>query len=180
MDKALNENILVTVLLPVYNSEMFLREAIDSILSQSFKDFEFLIINDGSSDNSLNIINSYHDQRIKLIDNIQNKGLIFSLNKGIDLAKGKYIARMDADDISLPERLETQINYFQKYPNAEVICSPIITITESGGLTKNWEADNNIRTVEEIKKNLPKENCIAHPSVMIKTITAKKYKDGKV
>jgi len=176
VDKALNENILVTVLLPVYNSEMFLREAIDSILSQSFKDFEFLIINDGSSDNSLNIINSYHDQRIKLIDNIQNKGLIFSLNKGIDLAKGKYIARMDADDISLPERLETQINYFQKYPNAEVICSPIITITESGGLTKNWEADNNIRTVEEIKKNLPKENCIAHPSVMIKTITAKKYK----
>ncbi len=176
MDKALNENILVTVLLPVYNSEIFLREAIDSILAQSFKDFEFLIINDGSSDNSINIIHSYQDKRIKLIDNIHNKGLIFSLNKGIDLAKGKYIARMDADDISLPERLETQLNYFEKYPNAAVVCSSIITITESGGLTKNWEADINIRTEEEIKRNLPKENCIAHPSVMIKTMIAKKYK----
>lgn len=176
MDKTLNEHILVTVLLPVYNSEKFLREAIDSILHQSFIDFELLIINDGSTDNSLNIINSYHDLRIKIIDNIQNKGLIFSLNKGIDLAKGKYIARMDADDISLPERLKTQLNYFEKYPNAAVICSPIITITEAGSLTKNWDADNNIKTQEEIIKNLPKENCIAHPTVMIKTKVAKRYK----
>ena len=98
----------ITVLMPVYNAGKYLREAIDSILNQSFSDFEFLIINDGSTDNSKNIIESYNDQRIKFIENDKNSGVIFSLNRGLDLAKGGYIARMDADDISLRDRLKIQ------------------------------------------------------------------------
>lgn len=99
----------VTVLMSVYNGEKYLREAIDSILNQTFKYFEFLIIDDGSMDNSREIIHSYKDPRIRLIFNEKNIGLTKSLNIGLGLAKGEYIARMDADDISLKERLKMQI-----------------------------------------------------------------------
>src|SRR6187397_2012165 len=102
---------LVTVLMSVYNAEKYLREAIDSILNQTYRNFEFIIINDASTDGSEAIINSYKDERIRLISNSQNLRLTASLNKGIDLAKGKYIARMDADDASLPERLQKQVTF---------------------------------------------------------------------
>lgn len=99
----------ITVLMSVYNGERFLREAIESILNQSYSNFEFLIINDASTDSSRDIILSYKDKRIRLMDNEQNIGLTRSLNSGLTLARGKYIARMDADDISMPERFEKQI-----------------------------------------------------------------------
>lgn len=105
---------LVNVLMPVYNGEKYLREAIDSILSQSFTDFEFLIINDGSTDSTEEIIFSYDDSRIRYVKNEINLRLIATLNKGIDLCSGKYIARMDADDISTPERLEKQFDFMEK------------------------------------------------------------------
>ena len=89
----------VTVLMSVYNTEeSFLREAIESILNQTFKDFEFLIINDGSTNNAETVIRSYNDSRINYVLNEQNLGLIASLNKGLALAKGEYIARFDSDD----------------------------------------------------------------------------------
>ena len=100
---SVNNNPKVTVFMPVYNGEKYLREAIDSILNQTFTDFEFLIINDGSTDSSVEIINSYDDSRIRLIHNEKNLKLVATLNKGLDLARGKYIARMDCDDISLPD-----------------------------------------------------------------------------
>lgn len=103
----------VSVLMSVYNGEMHLREAIDSILGQSFKDFEFIIINDCSTDGSLDIIKSYRDVRIKLVENNKNLGLTASLNKGIDIAIGKYIARMDADDVAHHDRLKLQYEYMQ-------------------------------------------------------------------
>lgn len=106
----LNKN-LVTVLMPVYNGEKYIKEAIDSILCQTFKNFEFLIINDGSTDSSVEIIKSYRDSRIRLLINEHNLGLIGTLNIGLKEARGKYIARMDQDDISMPERLERQIAY---------------------------------------------------------------------
>jgi glycosyltransferase involved in cell wall biosynthesis len=93
----------------VYNEEKYLSEAIESILNQTYSDFEFIIINDCSTDASCDIILSYIDKRIVFIENEINIGLARSLNKGIDIAKEKYIARMDADDISLPERFEMQI-----------------------------------------------------------------------
>jgi len=117
----------ISVVMSVYNAERYLREAIESILNQTFTDFEFIIINDGSTDNSLEIIRSYNDERIKII-NQSNMGLAKALNNGIKIAKGKYIARMDADDISMPERLEIQYDFMENHPecvavgsNAEII-----------------------------------------------------------
>ncbi len=101
----------ITVLMPVYNAEKYLKEAIESILCQTCSNFELLIINDGSTDSSKSIINSYYDYRIRLINNKKNIGITKSLNKGLKLAKGKFIARMDADDVAYPTRLERQYNY---------------------------------------------------------------------
>ena len=102
---------LVSVLMPVYNGEKYLKEAIDSILNQTYTNFEFIIINDGSTDNSEAIILSYGDSRIVYIKNPENYKLIQTLNIGFTLAKGRYIARMDADDISHPDRLQKQVQF---------------------------------------------------------------------
>ena len=90
----------VTVLMPVYNAAKFLRDAVGSILKQSFSDFEFLIIDDGSTDGSQSIISSYKDSRIKFVQNEKNFGVAKTLNRGLDLSRGEYIARMDAEGIS--------------------------------------------------------------------------------
>lgn len=112
---------MVSVVLPVYNAEKYIDEAIQSILNQSYLDFEFIIINDGSTDKSLEIIEKYKqlDDRIFII-NRGNKGLVASLNEGIEQAKGRYIARMDADDISLPTRFEKQVKLMEN--NSIDIC----------------------------------------------------------
>jgi len=109
----------ITVLLPVYNGDKYLRESIESILKQTFNNFELIIINDGSTDNSLKIAKSFNDPRIKIINNKKNLGIIKSLNIGLSQAKGKYIARLDADDISLKNRLETQYSFLEK--NKDII-----------------------------------------------------------
>src|SRR5687767_7542953 len=96
---------LISVLLPVYNAEKYLRESIDSILKQTYSNFEFLILNDGSTDGSEEIIKSYSDPRIRYSKH-ENCGLAATLNKGIEQAKGEIIARQDQDDISLPERFQ--------------------------------------------------------------------------
>ncbi|MGB1216791.1 MAG: glycosyltransferase family 2 protein, partial [Saprospiraceae bacterium] len=105
---------IVSVIMPVYNGGTYLHTAIQSILHQKFSDFEFIIINDGSSDNSLEIIESFEDKRIKCISFEQNQGIVAALNKGVESSKGKYIARMDADDISHPERLGKQVDFLEK------------------------------------------------------------------
>ena len=122
-DSAIYNYPTVTVLLSVYNGERYLRESIESILNQTFTDFEFLIINDGSTDDSRRIISSYDDPRIQLIDNEQNIGLSQSLNKGLKLARGTYIARQDADDISEPERLAKQVSYMDRNPHIALLGS---------------------------------------------------------
>ncbi|MBD2362800.1 glycosyltransferase [Anabaena minutissima FACHB-250] len=111
----------ITVLMPVYNGEIYLREAIDSILDQTFQDFEFLIINDGSTDSTREIICSYDDPRIRLIDNDCNLGLTRSLNKGLKLAEGEFIARQDADDVSEPERLAKQVAFLETHPEVALV-----------------------------------------------------------
>ena len=104
----------ISVILPVYNGEAYLRQAIDSILSQSFADFEFIIVDDGSTDRSSEIIQSYSDPRIHAIRNSKNLGLVGALNVGIAQARGKYIARQDQDDISKQSRLELQFQAMEK------------------------------------------------------------------
>ncbi|WP_347160183.1 glycosyltransferase family 2 protein [Pontibacter chitinilyticus] len=122
----------VTVLMPVYNSARFLREAIDSILQQTFTDFEFLIIDDGSTDESIAIVQSYTDPRIRFLQNARNMGISPTLNKGIALAAAPYIARMDADDISYPDRLQKQYNYLQAHPDCAMVSCLVRVITEDG------------------------------------------------
>ena len=106
---------LISVILPVYNAEKYLAEAIDSILNQTFTDFEFIIINDGSTDNSLSILQSYQtqDSRIRLFSR-ENKGIVMTMNEGIDLARGEWLARMDADDIAMPSRFERQLQHLKE------------------------------------------------------------------
>ena len=120
---------LITVLMPVYNGAKYLNEAIDSILNQTFSDFELLIIDDGSTDQSIDLIKAYNDPRIKLIVNKKNIGQSATLNKGLELARGKYIARMDQDDISMPERLKKQMGFMDEYPKFAVPgCSSSVNI----------------------------------------------------
>jgi glycosyltransferase involved in cell wall biosynthesis len=107
----------------VYNASLYIRETMDSILKQTFSDFEFIIINDASSDDTLDIIKSFKDDRIKLFNNGTNLGQTPSLNKGIDLAQGKYIARMDADDIASLNRFELQNNFLERNETVAVLGS---------------------------------------------------------
>jgi glycosyltransferase involved in cell wall biosynthesis len=101
----------VSVFMPVYNAGDYLREAIESILNQTFTEFEFVIVNDGSTDQSESIIRSYADPRIRLVNNPKNLGLIASLNLGLEICQGEYILRMDSDDISLPDRIALQVKF---------------------------------------------------------------------
>lgn len=163
MDENLNTP-LVSVVMPVYNGEKYLPEAIDSILKQTFTDFELLLINDASTDNSEKIINSYNDSRIIYIKNEQNLGLIKTLNKGLDLAKGEYIARMDQDDISSHERFAKQIALFES--NLEIgVCGTWFTL-----FRENHE-DQIIEHPEyndSIKIGLLTSCFIGHPTVMMR------------
>ena len=108
----------ISVVMSAYNAAPFLKECIDSILTQTFEDFELIVVDDGSTDHSVEIIQSYTDTRIRLIKSEHN--YIQSLNKGIGLAKGKYVARMDADDIMFPERLEEEFNFMEEHPDIDV------------------------------------------------------------
>ncbi len=122
----------VTVLMPVYNAELFLKSTVESILFQTYKDFEFLIVDDGSIDGSSDILASFDDPRIKIIRNKKNLGLIESLNKGLSSAVGEYVARMDADDIANPERLYKQINFLDNNPTITVVGSYMKVIDKQG------------------------------------------------
>ncbi len=121
---------LVTVLMPVFNAEKYLREAIESILNQTLIEFEFLIIDDGSSDNSISIIRSYSDSRIRFIQNEHNLGISKTLNRGIELASAELIARMDADDISYPQRLQKQYDYINNNEDCALLSTWTRMITE--------------------------------------------------
>ncbi|MDZ7587408.1 MAG: glycosyltransferase family 2 protein [Patescibacteria group bacterium] len=159
------KNPKITVLMPVHNGERYLRKAIYSVLNQSFKDFEFLIINDVSTDNSKKIILSYDDKRIRYIENKKNLGLTKSLNNGLKITKGEYIARQDADDVSAPERLEKQLRFLDTYPDYAVVGSFTKIIDEKSKVICQLERPIYF---PEIKRALMIDNCITHGSVMIR------------
>ncbi|MBI2934930.1 MAG: glycosyltransferase [Chloroflexi bacterium] len=125
----------ISVIMSAYNAAKYLREAIDSILRQTFGDFEFVIVNDGSADNSLDVIRSYPDPRIVIIDNERNIGLTRSLNRALGAARGEFLARQDTDDISLPERFELQLDYLERHPEVGLLGASVYTIDEGGKLT---------------------------------------------
>jgi len=157
----------ITVIMSVYNAEEYLEKAIESILIQSFNDFEFIIIDDKSQDDSTNIISRFakKDPRIMYIKNQKNRGLTYSLNKALKLARGDYIARMDADDISHPKRLEKQYTYLQKNRNISLLGTSAYNIDENGEII----AERNVPlNYEKIRNNITLVNPIIHPSVMFR------------
>ncbi len=156
---------LVSVILPVYNANGFLPAAIESILNQTYKNFELIAINDGSTDNSLEILKKYakKDKRIKIVNNKKNLNISRSLNIGIISAKGQFIARMDADDISLPNRLESQIKYLLNHKDIVILGGQCKTIDTDGKIIghKLFPVTNN-----KICEALYYENPIQHPTVV--------------
>ena len=156
----------------VYNTQdvNILCKAIDSILNQTLKEFEFIICNDGSLDNTIDVLRSFEkkDSRIILLDNDDNKGLAYSLNRCIRMSKGKYIARMDADDISLENRLEQQYNFLENNLDYVLVgcCSKILRNNNSDLVRKVKESP----TVEDFLWGSP----FMHPTIMVKTEVYKK------
>lgn len=153
---------VVTVLMPVYNGERYLWEAVESVLGQSYKNFEFLIIDDGSTDRSAEIVQSYSDPRIRLVHNSNNQGIIATLNKGIELARGKYVARMDSDDISLPSRLKKQVAFLESHPEVG-ICGSWIRVF-GDGRDEVWRLPTDHR---KIVCSLLFNSVLPHPSVLM-------------
>ncbi len=162
-------NPMISVVMPVYNGEKYLQEAIDSILNQTFTDFEFIILNDGSTDKTEEIIVSYDDPRIVYVKNEINLQIVETLNKGIELAKGKYIARMDADDISLSERFEKQITFLQKNSNIDILGTWFETFGKKEYIQKLPTEH------EQIKSDLLLYTPLAHPSIFMKREIFKQY-----
>jgi len=158
----------ISVLMSAYNASAHLKAAIDSILAQSFSAFEFIIVNDGSSDSTEEIIKSYKDKRIVYVKNEKNLGLIKSLNKGLEIATGKYIARMDADDIALPTRLSEQRTVFLERTVVAVGSNYYLLEGEKLSLHKNLNDSDYQKTV------LLFATCFCHPTVMMKNIFKEK------
>lgn len=152
----------VSVILPCYNGAEFLAQAIESILRQTMPDFELLIINDGSTDNSGKIIRSFPDKRIKLIEHEKNLGLVRTLNKGISGSKGKYIARMDADDIARPERFAKQVSFLEKNPLTGV-CGTWMYMIHNQTVYRHRYLSSPL-----IDAALLFTNPVVHPSVMMR------------
>ena len=164
---------MISVVMSVYNAEKYLKEAIDSILNQTYQDFEFIIINDCSKDKSLAILKDYEKSHksIKLINNTENLGLTKSLNRALAISKGEYIARMDADDISKSNRFERQIAFLKKHKTIDILGTFSNNIDEHGKTIGS-------RTVpvmhNEIMQMLPKLSPVSHPTVMFKRKSLKK------
>jgi glycosyltransferase involved in cell wall biosynthesis len=151
----------VSVLMPIYKGEQHLKEAIDSVLNQSFKNFEFVIINDASPDNSEKIILSYNDIRIVYKKHEHNKGLVGALNSGLEICKGKYIARMDQDDIADLNRLQLQFDFMEKNPDY-ILLGGQATIIDSKDKLQNPISDEGIRA------KLVFATSFVHPTVMFR------------
>lgn len=161
----------VSVLMPAYNVEKYIGEAIDSILNQTFRDFEFIIVDDASTDNTLAVIEKYNDPRVKIIRNEKNLKLAASLNRGLGIVRGKYIARMDADDLADPQRFQKLFDFLEKNPAID-ICGSAMKIFGSAG-DSVWEyklAD------KEIRAGLVWNSSMPHAAVLMRADTIRKHK----
>lgn len=156
---------LVSVNMPVYNGERFVGEAITSILAQRFSDFELVIVDDGSTDKTAEIIRGFHDLRVKLVQNNKNLGLAKARNAAVKASKGKYIAILDGDDIAYPERLRKQVDFLEENPSYCLVCSCIDEIDSSGNVIgkKPYQIKD-----REIQSALFFTNFIAQSSVMLR------------
>ncbi|MBC2601102.1 glycosyltransferase family 2 protein [Puniceicoccus vermicola] len=150
----------ISILLPVYNGEKYLRAAIESIVAQSYPHWELLVLDDGSTDGSLEIARSFTDERVRALPNDENLGVAKTLNRAIDKARGELIARMDADDGALPERLAKQVEFLEKNPNVDLLGTNAIS-AETGESTFAVPTEH-----EDIRCNLLFNCSFLHPTVM--------------
>ena len=157
---------LISIVLPCYNSQDYIENCINSITEQDWNNYELIIIDDGSSDNTNNIIKKYSNIKLRYVKNNTNKGIVHSLNKGISMAKGEYIARIDSDDLMHKNRLSKQVNYLEEYPEIALVGSWQFIIDKLGKVIglKQYPVQH-----EEIKLLLPFENPFSHPSIMIRS-----------
>lgn len=158
------KDVLISVVMPAFNAGLYIEEAINSILAQTYPNFELIIIDDHSSDDTILKIKKFSDSRIILLQNANNEGIVYSLNKGISVAKGLFIARMDSDDISVLNRLELQLNQFLNN-NSLVLCGTWYNVMFKNIIVRQVDLpiSNN-----DIKKRLVFHNPFCHPSVMFK------------
>ncbi len=159
----------VTVLMGVFNSELFLKEAMDSILNQTFKDFKFLIINDGSTDRSEEIIMSYEDDRIIYAKNPENIGIGRTVRKGMEMIQSKYVIRVDSDDISYPDRFQEQVDYMDSHPEIAIAGTLFDVMGNPINGSGHYESSLKIRTRALF------ECPIIQPSIIINNEFIKKY-----
>lgn len=156
-------NLKISIIMSVFNGLPYLKEAVNSILKQTYTNFEFIIVNDASSDKSWDYLTSLKDKRIKLINNKRNIGLAASLNKSLNVSKGLYIARMDADDISIKNRFEEQVKYLQNHKEVD-ICGCWVDLIDKNGKVigeKKYPLSD-----KEIKSALKWYQPIVHPTFM--------------
>jgi GT2 family glycosyltransferase len=171
-------NVSLTVLLAVYNGQKYLRESLDSVLAQTFGDFEFLIIDDGSTDQTLSILKQYQarDTRIRLVSR-PNRGLTNTLNEGLSLARGEFLARMDADDLCLPQRFEKQLAYLRAHPECVLVGSRV-EVMDPEGMPIRLMCDE--VTHEQIDAaHMNRQWPVVHPAVMMRLSAAQRlgYRD---
>ncbi len=158
---------LVSVVMATHNDEPFIAEAVHSILGQSYEAFELIIIEDACSDGTADFLKTLNDPRVRIIHNQENLGLTRSLNIGIQLARGEYIARQDADDISLPERLAVQVEWSKQHPDIGVIAAQAVEIDASGHETKA-KIPNPGMSPEDIAGAMIYANCFVHSGIFAK------------
>ena len=157
----------ISVVMAAFNAEKYLREAMDSILAQTYGDLELIVLDDKSTDGSLRILKEYAaaDPRVVVLENEQNMGLTKSLNKGLAVAKGEYIARMDADDISVPDRFAKQVAFLDSHPDYSFVSCIGRYIDEEG---REEQLRLFPETHEEICAMMPKVDAVMHPGVMFR------------
>ncbi|WP_170982783.1 glycosyltransferase family 2 protein [Dyadobacter frigoris] len=162
-----------TVLIPSYNGAKYIQSALQSVLSQKYTDYEILIIDDGSTDNTEELVKTLDNKRIRYYKNESNMGIVASLNRGLDLAKGKYIARMDADDLMLGDRLQSQVDFLEKNKNYGMVGCWYHTIDENGWIihTRKTLTDH-----DTLRMSLIFRNQFAHSSVTMRTEIARKLR----
>ncbi|MDQ1257184.1 MAG: hypothetical protein QG656_1786 [Candidatus Hydrogenedentes bacterium] len=165
----------VSIVMACRNAERFLASSVESILNQICADFEFILIDDASEDRSSELLAEYarHDARIVLSRNESNLGLTRSLNLGLERARGLYIARMDADDIAMPTRLERQRQYLDAHPEVFLVGTAYEYIDEAGNTLGSHTPPT---APARVAKTLPKINCIAHPSILFRNETGLRYR----
>lgn len=165
IDSKQKKTTTISVIMGVYNGEKFLRLAIDSILKQTFSDLEFIVIDDASTDETSEILKSYNDTRLIIVTNPENIGLTKSLNNALQIACGKYIARQDSDDMSMPTRLARQIEFMEQNPDIGLLGTWAVFFDENNRPIDDWLLPNQDI---ELRRNLQFGNVFCHGSVLIR------------